>query len=161
MPAARTTAFVSVLGSDLRTHGYNANHFRLVNVQASGQVQFNRYSFASGNLTVQAVQQTRPGTVTTGFDWFTSGNFSYQHVRAFDVPRLRYFALYDINNAQYSTRLQGDVNAKRELVTQSFEQRFEYSIGRIEVRLSARLAVIDGKRNGLVYLRVARQFGQF
>ena len=161
VPTANTTGFLSVLGADSRTYGHNANRFQLFNAQATGQVQLNRYSFAAANLTAQAVQQTTPESPPSGFDWVLNGSVSYQHVRAFAVPRLRYFAQYNINDTQYSTRLQGDVNATREQVSQSFEQRFDYNIGRIEIRLSTRLAVIDGKRNGLVFLRVARQFGQF
>ena len=161
VPRANTTGLMSLLGSDSRTYGHNANRFQLVNAQATGQLQLNRYSFAAANLTVQAVRHSTPLEPATGFSWMKSGSFSYQHVRAFDVPRLRYFASYNINDMQLATRLQGDVSAQREQVSQSLEQRLEYNIGRIEIRLSARVAVIDGKRSALIYLRIGRQFGDF
>ena len=47
----------------------------------------------------------------------------------------------------------------REQVAWSFEQRLEYRIGKLETRLSYRLAEIDGKKNALLFLRVAREFG--
>jgi hypothetical protein len=158
---AATSAFVSVLGADSRTSGTNENQFQLVNFQASGQVQFSRNSSAAANLTVQGVRQSTPSTPTAGFDFNSSGNLSYFHLRAFDVPRLRYTALYSINDSQFTTRLQGDVNAPRERVTQSFEQRLDYNIGRVAFRLSMRIAEIEGRRDALVFFRMARDFGGF
>lgn len=161
LPTASATGFFSVLGADSRTCGYNSNEFRLFNVQGTGQIQLSRYAFAAANFTVQAVQHSTPASPAGGFNRLRSGNLSYQHTRVFNVPRLRYYATYNINDVQFASRLQGDVNASREQVTQSFEQRLDYNIGRIEVRLSTRFAVIDGRRNALVYLRIGRQFGQF
>lgn len=160
-PRATTTAFASLLAADSRTSGHNQNRFQLLNAQASGQIQFSRYAFAAANLTVQAVRQTAPLTPPAGFNWSTSGNFSYQHTRAFDVPRLRYFASYSVNQSQLTSRLQGDVDAKREQVGQSLEQRLDWNVGRIEMRVSMRVASVDGKRNALVYFRLGRQFGGF
>ena len=159
--AATTTGFASLLAADSRTSGHNQNQFQLLNAQASGQIQFSRHAFAAANLTVQAVRQSTPLTASAGFNWSTSGNLSYQHVRAFDVPRLRYFALYSANQSQLTSRLQGDVEAKREQVSQSFEQRFDWNVGRIELRASMRVAMVDGRRNTLIYFRLGRQFGSF
>jgi hypothetical protein len=110
---------------------------------------------------VQGVRQSTPTTPSAGFSFNSSGNLSYFHLRAFDVPRLRYTALYTINDSQFTTRLQGDVNAPRETVTQSFEQRLDYTVGRVAFRLSMRIAEIEGRRDALVFLRMARDFGGF
>ena len=160
-PSASTSAYTSLLAADSRTTGYNENDFQLVNLQASGQVQFDRYASSAANLTLQGTRQSTPAQPASGFNYNSSGNLSYQHQRAFGVPRLRYLALYSINDTQFKSRLLGDVNAPREQVTQSFEQRLDYNIGRIEMRLTARLADIEGQRNALVFFRVSRQFGNF
>jgi hypothetical protein len=160
-PGAASTAFASLYGADSRTHGHNENTFQLVNFQANGQFQFTRYALGAANLTVQGVRQSSPSTPSTGFNTSSGGSLSVQHLRAFDVPRLRYSAIYAANQTQYSSRLEGDVNAPRERVTQSFEQRLDWFVGRIEMQLSARAARIDGQRNNIVFFRVNRQFGAF
>jgi hypothetical protein len=158
---AATTAYVSVLGADSRTSGHNENHFQMVNFQASGQMQFSRHSSATANLTVQGVRQSAGATPSAGFSFNSTGTVSYYHLRAFDVPRLRYTALYSINDSQFKTRLQGDVNAPRERVSQSFEQRLDYSLGRVGMRLSMRVAEIEGRRDTLIFFRLSREFGGF
>lgn len=156
-----TTAYVSLLGSDSRSSGIHSNHFQLVNFQASGQIQFSASSFAAMNLTVQGIRQSTANSPAAPASVNSSGNLSYSHSRAFDVPRLRYTALYTINDSQYRTRLQGDVNASRERVSQALEQRLDYSVGRVGMRLSLRVAEIEGRRDALIFFRVSREFGGF
>ena len=158
---AATSAYVSVLGADSRTSGQHENQFQMINFQASGQAQFSRNSSAAANLTVQGVRQSTGSTPSAGFSFSSSGNLSYYHLRAFDVPRLRYTALYSINESQVKTRLQGDVNAPRERVNQSFEQRLDYNLGRVAMRLSMRVAEIEGRRDALIFFRMSREFGGF
>jgi len=160
-PTTSSTAFVSLFGADSRTTGHNENQFQLINLQANGQLQLSRYALGGASLTVQAVRQNTPAAPSAGFNTTSGGSLSYQHARAFDVPRLRYTALVGANQTQYATRLEGDVNAPRERVSESFEQRLDYSVGRIEVQFMVRLARIDGQRNELIFLRLNRQFGAF
>lgn len=160
-PTPSSSAFVSLIGADSRTAGHNENQFQLVNLQATGQIQVDRYSFGAANLTIQGTRQNTPTTPGAGFSFNSNGSLSYQHLRAFGVPQLRYYALYAVNETQFRSRLLGDINAPREQVNQSLEQRFEYNIGRVELRLTARLARIEGKRNALIFFRLNRQFGQF
>ncbi len=158
---AATTAYASLLGSDTRTTGAYANHFQLVNLQATGQVQFSRSSMAAANLTVQGIRQTTRTNPDAPANINSSGNLTYTHMRAFNVPRLRYYAIYTVNDTQFKTRLQGDFNAPRERISQSFEQRLDYSVGRVGIRLTMRVAEIEGRRDALIFLRVAREFGNF
>jgi hypothetical protein len=158
---AATTGYVSVLASDARTTGAVANHFQLVNFQASGQIQFSRSSIAAVNMTVQGVRQSTPNDPDAPVNFNSSGNLNYTHLRAFDVPRLRYSVIYAVNDSQFNTRLQGDFNAPRERISQSFEQRLDYNVGRVAMRLSMRVADIEGRRDGLIFFRLAREFGGF
>jgi len=160
-PAADTMTYFSLTGADSRTTGHNENEFQLINAQATGQIQFNRYSFGAANYTVQGTRQETPAAPAAGFNFSSSGSISYQHARAIGVPRLRYSALYNVNEAQFRSRLLGDVTATRETVTQSFEQRLDYNVGRIDMRLTMRVADIDGRRNSLIFFRLSRQLGDF
>lgn len=160
-PDQRAASYVSVTVADSRRTGYGEGDFQLANLQISGQAQFGRHSLGTANLTVQSTRQNTPAAPSTGFDTNATGSLSYQHTRAFGVPQLRYYAIYAADEMQYSSRRQGDVNAPLERVNQSLEQRLEYRIGRLDVRLTARIAEIEGRRNSLVYFRVNRQFGAF
>lgn len=169
--------------ADSRTSGATESSFQMVNLQFSGQIPFSRYSSANANLTVQKTRQhvqltpeqqaleaelllldpfRRPLFENSG-DWRTntSGGASFSNARLFGVPRLRYTANLTIYNAQLNTRLAGDLNAPRENVAWTHEQRLDYAIGRIDLRLTFRLAEVDGKKNALLFLRLSRGFGAF
>lgn len=160
-PNQNSTAYFGLSGADSRTFGRNESEFQMVNLQATGQFQFSQHASGTANLTIQGTRQSTPGTPSAGFTFNSNGNVGYQHLRAFGVPLLRYYAIYNINDSQFKTRLLGDVNAAPEQVNQSLEQRLEYNIGRIEMRLSLRIAEIDGERNSLLFFRISRQFGDF
>jgi hypothetical protein len=146
---------------DSRTTGFAENRFRMVNLQVSGQIPFGRYASASANLTAQAVRQSSVFVSDEGWQRYATGGFTYQHARVFGVPRLRYLASANAFNSQVNARINGDPNAPIENITWMHEQRLEYTVGRLEFRLSARLAKVDGKKNALVFLRVSRSFGSF
>lgn len=165
-----TSAYVSLFGIDTQTSGRLANHFQMINFQASGQFQFGSNSAATLNLTVQGVRQSTtnatsaPDTTSTtnpGMNFNTSGNLNYFHRRAFDVPRLRYSAIYSANESQFKSRLQGDIDAPRERINQSFEQRLDYTVGRLAFRMSMRFARIEGRRDALLLFTMNRDFGGF
>lgn len=151
--------FVSASANDSRNFGYNPSSFQLLNLQASGQAQIGRYSSASANLTLQGTRQQTQTSPSQGFNRTIQGGATYQHLQVFGVPQLRYLATYDRNDFQLNTRLAGNLNAPREQINSNFEQRLEYRIGKVEARLSLRLADVDGKKNALVFFRLVRQLG--
>ena len=146
--------FASVSASDARSWGAASSDFQLVNLQLSGQVSFGRYSSLTADYTVQGTRERG-----NAFDVSANGGVTYQHARAFGVPQLRYFASYQRNDFQLSSRAQGDLEAPREQFSSSLEQRLEYLIGKLSARLSYRVGEIGGKKNALLYLRLAREFG--
>lgn len=162
-----TSTLVSLNVSDSRTRGYAEQHFQLVNLQGSGQMQFSRYSSANANMTLQATRQTTYPAFATGATTppttYTSssagGSLSYTHARAFDVPRLSYYALLSLNQQQGRSRFEGDINAPIEQVNWSLEQRLGYAIGRLESQLSLQVAETGGRTYGLLLFRVLRRFG--
>ena len=155
--------------SDSRTTGLLRQRFQMVNLLANGQFRAGPQSYLNANLNIQGTRQRTDSASTpvtglaapTGFNTSASGSISYQHLRAFGVPRLRALTLYNVNRYKTSTRFEGDINAPLEPTNQSLEQRFDYSIGRIDARLSLRVAQLQGRTDGLIFLRLLRQFGAF
>lgn len=160
-PTSSSSVYMSASASDSRTTGDNDSEFQMLNLQMSGQLQFSRYASGSANLTMQTYRQSNANTPDSGFRNAVAGTISYQHSRAFGVPQLRYSLLGQINTMQQETRLTGDVNALRDEVTYSVEQRLDYNIGRLETRLTARIAEINHRRSAQIFLRISRRFGSF
>lgn len=162
-----TQSFAGLSLSDSRTFATESGHFRLVNLQFSRRTQLSRHASWSGNLTLQATRSDATqldaftGTLREqdpGWQRYGSGTLSYEHQRAFGVPRLRFTTLLAVNSAQLERRAEGDIDAPRERVTESLETRLDYAIGRLEARASARLARVDGRAVSSVFVRVQRRY---
>ncbi len=162
-----TQSYVSLSGSDSRTWAQESGSFQLVNAQFSRRTQLSRHANWSGNLTLQA---TRVGSapvdaltgvpLTTGSGWqrFFGGSLNYENQRVLGIASLRYSAQLTINSQQLESRAAGDIDATRERITKSLENRLDYSIGKLQVRLSARLAQVDGRRVTSVFVRLQRHY---
>jgi hypothetical protein len=153
-------SYVGLSVADARSFGANASALQLVNLQASRQNTLSRTSYWAGNLTAQATRQSTADS-SSGVNITTTGNLSYFHNRVFGVPRLRFSSTLTLATQQFDSRVAGDLTARREHVSSALEGRFDYTIGRVDVRLTARTATIDGRANHLLFLRVVRQFGAF
>ncbi len=160
-PTLNSNASVSATAADSRTYGVNENTFQIINIQTNGQIQFGRYSYGSASLTLQGTRQYTLASPASDFIFNTSGNLTYSHTRAFDIPLLRYTLIYSGNQNQFQSRLLGDINAPREQISHSLEQRLDYNIGRIELRLSARIAHIDDRDDWLIFFTLNRRIGEY
>ena len=162
--------YASATVSDSRTWGDLKSEFQMLNIQATRQSMINAQSSWSGNLTIQfarqrlsadsehdaliaAIEESRSRALTY------SVNLNYQHQRAFGIRNLRFLALATANSHQLESRRAGDINAPLERIDNAFELRFDYVIGRLLMRLSARTAEIDGRRQEQIFFRVTRYFG--
>jgi len=141
--------------------------FQLVNLQWSQRSQLSRLASWSGSLTAQsshariALADTATGALLDldgGWQHYASGTLHYEQQRLFDVPRLRFTAVLSANSQQIERRSAGDIDAPRERITESLEGRLDYAIGRLDTRLSARVARIDERTVAAVYARVQRRF---
>ena len=153
--------------SDSRSLSQERGEFQLVNLQVSRRTELTRHTSWSGNLTAQAsrsdntqldpfsglLRQSGPG-----WQRFYSGTLSYENQRLWAVPRLRYTVLLSVNSQQLETRAAGDIDALRERVTESLENRLDYAIGRLELRLSARVARVEGREVALIHARAQRRY---
>lgn len=158
---ASLSGFAAASASDSRTSGTSELNFQLVNLQLSGQAQISRFASLGANYTVQGTRQETATSPAHGFNVSRNGGATYQHLRAFGVPGLRYTAAYERSDFQLTSRAQGDLDAPPEQVAWSFEQRLEYRIGKLDARFSARFAEIDGRENALLFFRLARQIGDW
>jgi len=167
---ASTSASQSFAGlsfSDSRTWTKGTSSFQLINLQFSRRTQLTRRSSWSGNLTAQLsrndTSQIDPSTNNVrlgspGWQRFYAGTLSYENSGVFDVPRLRYTALLSANSQRFERRELGDVDAPRENITASLENRLDYAIGRLEAQLSARLVRIEGQSTASIFARVLRRY---
>jgi len=153
--------------SDARTWGGAGGHFQIANLQLSQRTQLSRYASWSANLTLQyARNQASELDVFTGqrrdigngWQRFYNGGAAYEHQRAFGVPRLRHSLLLALNSQSLERRALGDIDAPRERISASLESRLEYAIGRLDTRLSARVARVDGRSVAILQARAQRRF---
>lgn len=156
------SGYVSASAGDSRTFGATNSAFHLVNVQISGQAQLSRFSSLTANMTMQGTRQESDLTAQErGLNVTTNGAVTYQHSRAFGMPRLLYIGSYSRSDYMLTSRLQGDLDAPRDLAQWTLDQRLAYRIGKLEASLQYRLAEFDGKKNALVFLRLARHIGDW
>ncbi|HEY5900407.1 MAG TPA: hypothetical protein VIV54_22780, partial [Burkholderiales bacterium] len=149
-------SYVGLSAADSRTYGAVHSAFQLVNLQASRQQASSSLSSWTGNFTLQGTRQ--PTEPAAHFNWSKTGSVTYQRQRAFDVPRLRFSGIYTASQQQLGSRATGDLEAPRDFISQSAEARFDYAVGKLELRLSARAAEVSGQRNALLFLRAVRHF---
>jgi hypothetical protein len=162
---SQTTGGISY--SDSHTRAISKGRFQLINLQLSQRNQLSRHSLWAANVTVQGSRNESSEVdaftaqlrdLTPGWQRFYSGTLSYEHGRAFDVPGLRYSLLVGANSQMLEKRSLGDIDASRERISESIESRLDYNIGRLETRLSARAARVDGRSVAAVQARVQRRF---
>jgi len=162
--------YASATLSDSRSWGDLQTEFQLLNVQATRQALLSALSSWSGNVTIQAARQRIRASPDTDASLLAfaesdhrtlsySVNLTYQHQRAFGIRNLRFLALATANSQQLESRRFGDINAPPERVDASLELRFDYLIGRLIMRLSARTAEIAGRRQDQILFRITRYFG--
>ena len=171
----QNNTFLRLSASDSRAVSGTNDFFQLLNLQASRNEGLTRNASWAGNLTIQAVRQktgimpnayynapiatlTTPDTPVTTTTT-SSANLSYRHQRAFGVPRLRFVS---------ELRIYGDMPlpvlaGPRQQESRSWENRLDYSIGRLQLRLSARVSEVSSSntntKQSLLMFSLNRPFG--
>ncbi|MHB1293134.1 MAG: hypothetical protein ACYCY5_13260 [Sulfuricella sp.] len=171
----QNNTFLRLSASDSRAVSGTQDFFQLLNLQASRNEGLTRNASWAGNLTIQMVRQktgimpfayyntpvatdTTPDTPVTTTTT-SSADLSYRHQRAFGVPRLRFVS---------ELRIYGDMPlpvfaGPRLQESRSWENRLDYTIGRLQLRLSARVSEISSSntstRQSLLMFSLNRPFG--
>ncbi len=148
-------AFIRFLVTDSRTSGEQDEEiYQFVNLQFSGLINFKSDSSLNGTLSIQSVRQTYTNESDNGFDTYSSGSLVYQYFRVMDIPRLRFTSDLKLNAESVLPVAFTEDNNKRDV----WENRLDYSIGRLDLRLSYRKSVIRNTRHDLLMLRLKRWF---
>ena len=162
------TTLLQLSAHDARSWGLNPSVFQMVNAQATGNLSSSRNSSWSGGLTIQTTRQrnglaidpNRPDSFIAvdngnGFVTTSSGSLSYQNSRVFDVPRLVFFSNLSLNGQSLLPVLGGPVDQQ----TAAWENRLEYTIGRVFLRFNTRAAKTGGNWNRSLLFTLTRDFG--
>jgi hypothetical protein len=140
--------------------------FQLANLQASINQRLSDASSLSGNLTIQATRDDTPevqGLIDeNNGEWFATAtaDLSYFNARLFNVPRLNFRSTLRFVSDSYLpvlTDTKGQTDDGRD--DKQWENRLEYSIGRIQLRLTARLSKIQGQNQAFGFFQIRRLFG--
>ncbi len=152
----RQKAMARLRVSDSRTIGSGLQQvYQLISFRLAGNGSFSRYSSWTGNLSLQSVRQVTVDGKDTGFDPYATGSVVYTHRRAFDVPRLRFTSDLQLNARSLIPLPLDNTDYSRT----RWENRFDYLIGRLEIRASLRLTAAQGQVRELLLLRAKRRFG--
>jgi hypothetical protein len=155
--------------SDSRRIGGDGDSFQLANLQIAGTWQFSRYSSLIGDLTAQYTRQQsseprlllEPGlparVVVRTKSTALSANIVFRHNRLFGVPRLAFSSELRASDDEVIREEELSLVPKRE--SRAWENRLDYTIGRLTTSLSLRLSEIDDRRVGTVMFRIQRDFG--
>ena len=159
-PESNASSFVRLSLTDSRyLDGYRET-LQLVNLQFTRTLDLGRDRALSGNMTVQTTRRVsrQPGiehSVNNGSPETTvSADLNYRHQNLFGVPRLVFFSQLQINRQELIQSL--GAPSERQLF--SWENRLDYNIGQLEMRLLLRLSELDGTQYRLVMLRATRRF---
>lgn len=147
--------------SDSRELQGGNSRFQLFNAQLSGNLEFDSRRSLTGDLTLQHSRQDTgqlPGTqgsevTTTG----AGGEISYQHQRLFGMPRLRFVSRLKL--ARDVLKQPGTLLTLPDRETRLWENRLDWSIGRLDAQLILRMSQVDGRGRQSVMFRVQRSFG--
>ncbi|MDH3451845.1 MAG: hypothetical protein OEN20_05445 [Gammaproteobacteria bacterium] len=169
----RGTSVSSMIGfslSDSRTTASGEDsddlegNFQLANLQASLNQRYGLHSSLSGNLTLQASRSDR-ATIENDSDtgegeWrpTASIDITYNHRRAFDVPRLAFRSNLRFVSDSYFPSVD-EVRIPDGRDDKLWENRFDYSIGRMQLRVTARVAEIREQEQTLLLFQLRRLFG--
>lgn len=163
--------------SDVMTSGVNAQHYQSLSLGFNGVGQLSQRSSASVNLMLNWSDQTQKnaadsfgqqgamqqnGTQQNNTQRMNlTGNASYTHMRFATIPGLRYTFLFTADSLLRDDRLLGDANAQAQRYRYSADNRLEYRIGLLDLRLSGMVAETGGKKNALLFFQVTRQLGAY
>ena len=141
-----------------------AGEFQLANLQASLDQRLSTTSTLSGNLTIQATRDDADnplaGMNPENGEWTptASVDVSYYENLLFDVPRLTFRSTLRFISDSYLPLFDEPdrINGREDM---RWENRIEYTIGRLQVRAIGRLSEIQDEKQTFFLLQVRRMFG--
>ncbi len=165
------SSLVRLSASDFRTIASGARskevegEFQIINLQASIDYKLSSRSAIMGNATVQSTRYYRPH-ITTGDDengdWSPTAtlDLSYYKIAVFNVPRLSFFSTLRFINNSYVPVVGSSVgdNIRDD---KHWENRLEYTIGRLQFRAISRFSEIQQEKQSYFLFQVRRMLGGY
>ncbi|MGI9320301.1 MAG: hypothetical protein ACR2O5_02725 [Thiogranum sp.] len=168
--AGSTSSMMRLTASDSRTHadgddiGSIEGNFQVVNFQASLDQRFSNTSALLGNMTLQATRDDKPareGIIDeSDGEWnpTASIDLTYFQRLLFGVPRLTFRSTARfISDSYFPVLDESRTNTDRD--DQQWENRVDYSIGRLQLRGIARVSRIRELNQTYFLFQVRRLFG--
>jgi hypothetical protein len=161
----RSNFYTSLTLSDSRDFGDDDNNYRSLNLQFSGSWRISRYSSLGGSATWQATRfeadfenesVNKQNTANTNL----SANIEYKHRRVFKVNGMRFrskLVLTDRKIDYEDDNLDRLVSDQR-FVENTWENRLEYRIGLLDLKLIGRISGFDDDTQRSVLFQVSRYF---
>jgi hypothetical protein len=153
--------------SDSMELGGGHSRFQLFNFQVSGNFELGYGRSISADLTYQRSVQRVADLVGTGDALAAggprsrsagaAGEITFRQNNVFGVPRLRFQSRLRL--AQDVLKQPGQLQSIPDRETRLWENRLDWSIGRLETQLELRMSQIDGRRFDSLWVRVQRSFG--
>lgn len=164
----RFSGSMNAMLSDVRTAGYNEQHYQTLNLGFYGQGQLSQQSTANINLMFNWSDQTYQSVDAFGLPMTqnaetmsVNGAASYSNIRFAGVRGLRYNLIFAADSRLRDDRLFGNVNGEVDRARFSLTNRLEYRIGLLDFRLSLVNNETGGKKNALLFFQVSRQIGSY
>ncbi|HEB56536.1 MAG TPA: hypothetical protein ENI98_09570 [Gammaproteobacteria bacterium] len=148
--------YARLTGSDSRSVISSRREiYQFINMQLTSSHSLTFKSALTGNITVNATRNELPNTPTGGFATTSSANLVYRQVMVFNVPRL-----YFISELKFDKELTRPFAINREKQDRRiWENRLDYTVGRLQMRLSLRVSKINSTSYNIFMFRVKRLFG--
>jgi len=159
---------VSGMLSDVKSTGYNAQHYTNLNLGLFGQGQISQQSSANLNMMFNWSDQSSQGLDIYGAPstvnnqrMTVSGTAEYNHQRFAGIRGLRYNLLFVADTRLRDDRLYGNIDTQPDRARFSLTNRLEQRIGLLDFRLSLVNSDVGGKKNALLFFQVTRQIGSY
>lgn len=138
--------------------------FQLINVQASIDNKISTTSSVRANATLQVTRNYKPeitGLIDEGNgDWTPTStiDLTYYKLGLFDVPQLSFFSTFRHVSNTY-VPFAGDPTGRVRRDDNQWENRLEYAVGRLQLRVISRLSDIQGEKQNYFLFQVRRMIG--
>jgi hypothetical protein len=150
----KESSVLRVGASDSRNLGGTTHVFQMINLQATRSEAMSNNESLSGNLSAQATREVVPGRYVPNTITPTAG-MRYSNKRAFKVLHLTFDSILRIADTNIAP---SQPQGYRDQATRYWDNNFAYYIGRLNLYLETRVALIGNTTQSSVTFRMVRPF---
>ena len=159
--------------SDNRTYASGPNsdsidgEFQLINLQASVDNRLSATSSLRANATLQISRNYRPeitGVIEgSNGDWIPTStlDLTYFKLGVFGSPQLSFYSTFRHVSNSFAPLVGDPVGDRVQRDDNQWENRLEYTVGRLQLRVISRLSDIQGQKQNYFLFQARRMIGQF